>query len=678
MITVRRLGRYVGWESHTGVTLRCGGRRRAPSESSINSVPTPDVASTGTHEGNGDTWLDWSKDASRSSPAPGAASAASTRSASPATAPRSSSTTSAATSTAPAATLSPGPAGGRRDQGHGRRGVANGDNVADWEGAQRLINTAIETFGDLHVAGQQRRHPARPGARQHDRGGVGRRHQRPPQGHVRPVAVGRRLLARAGQGRQAGQRPDHQHHVGVGHLRQPGPDATTARPRPASPSFTNIAALEVARYGVTVNAVAPVALTRMTEGLGPAPETDEEREARAPHWIAPIVTWLASEESAGVTGRVFEASGQMLAVAEGWRARPVDRPRSTTRPQLGPIVADLLAKARGELRHGRPHRLLAPDHPDARPPRTRELLAYPRAQEVHENGSRRTDRRQITRRNPMPLNPDAVGSKSEPVETSWTSKDAPALRRRHRCRRATSWRSPPRTPNGVDQLVFPTFPVVIGWGRRLGDGQDRHVQPGAARARPAGGHAAPADPRRRHGHDHERDHRHVRQGQGGGRGRPSRGRRWTASRCTRTRMSAFIRGEGGWGGDRGPSGPQNVPPERDPDHEVTYQTSPDQAFVYRLIGDRNPLHTDPSFAAMGGFDRPILHGLCSYGFTGRALLHSLCGSDPARFHHIEARFAVAGDARRGADDPACGRSATARRCSRRAPSTPPIRRPTAS
>jgi acyl dehydratase len=71
---------------------------------------------------------------------------------------------------------------------------------------------------------------------------------------------------------------------------------------------------------------------------------------------------------------------------------------------------------------------------------------------------------------------------------------------------------------------------------------------------------------------------------------------------------------------------------------VTYQTSPDQAFVYRLSGDRNPLHVDPKFAAIGGFDRPILHGLCTYGFTGRALLHTLAGSDPARFQHIEGRF----------------------------------------
>ena len=81
-----------------------------------------------------------------------------------------------------------------------------------------------------------------------------------------------------------------------------------------------------------------------------------------------------------------------------------------------------------------------------------------------------------------------------------------------------------------------------------------------------------------------------------------------------------------------------MPPEREPDHEITYQTSPDQALVYRLSGDRNPLHSDPSFAAMGGFARPILHGLCTYGFTGRALLHALCGSDPARFQHVEGRF----------------------------------------
>jgi acyl dehydratase len=103
-------------------------------------------------------------------------------------------------------------------------------------------------------------------------------------------------------------------------------------------------------------------------------------------------------------------------------------------------------------------------------------------------------------------------------------------------------------------------------------------------------------------------------------------------------MSAFIRGEGGWGGERGPSGPRNEAPDRDPDATITYPTRPEQALVYRLSGDRNPLHSDPSFAALAGFDRPILHGLCTYGFTGRALLHELCGSDPARFRSMEGRF----------------------------------------
>jgi acyl dehydratase len=101
----------------------------------------------------------------------------------------------------------------------------------------------------------------------------------------------------------------------------------------------------------------------------------------------------------------------------------------------------------------------------------------------------------------------------------------------------------------------------------------------------------------------------------------------------------FIRGEGGWGGDRGPSGDRNAAPDRGADHSVTYSTRPDQALIYRLSGDRNPLHSDPWFAALAGFDRPILHGLCTYGFTGRALLHTLCDSDPARFRSMEGRFA---------------------------------------
>ena len=102
-------------------------------------------------------------------------------------------------------------------------------------------------------------------------------------------------------------------------------------------------------------------------------------------------------------------------------------------------------------------------------------------------------------------------------------------------------------------------------------------------------------------------------------------------------LAAGFNGEGGFGGERG----ENVKldfPERSPDHQVIYQTRDDQALIYRLSGDRNPLHSDPSFAKMGGFDRPILHGLCTYGYTGRALLSSLCDSNPGRFQSMNARF----------------------------------------
>jgi acyl dehydratase len=110
------------------------------------------------------------------------------------------------------------------------------------------------------------------------------------------------------------------------------------------------------------------------------------------------------------------------------------------------------------------------------------------------------------------------------------------------------------------------------------------------------------------------------------------------------RTTLFIRGAGGFGGPRNPEGDAESElaaqplPGREPDEVVTYATRPDQALLYRLSGDRNPLHSDPTFAKRAGFDRPILHGLCTYGFTGRALLHTACGSDPARFGAMRARF----------------------------------------
>jgi acyl dehydratase len=104
-----------------------------------------------------------------------------------------------------------------------------------------------------------------------------------------------------------------------------------------------------------------------------------------------------------------------------------------------------------------------------------------------------------------------------------------------------------------------------------------------------------------------------------------------------SRSGAFIRGQGGFGGPRSNDPPWSLP-DRAPDHQVVRETRPEQALVYRLSGDRNPLHVDPKFAARGGFSQPILHGLCTYGVTGRALLRVLCDGDPARFRSMSGRF----------------------------------------
>lgn len=103
------------------------------------------------------------------------------------------------------------------------------------------------------------------------------------------------------------------------------------------------------------------------------------------------------------------------------------------------------------------------------------------------------------------------------------------------------------------------------------------------------------------------------------------------------KFSSYIRGEGGFDGERGPD-PGNEPPDRDPDKVVESTTLPIQAMIYRLSGDYNPLHIDPNFSVMAGFDRPILHGLCTFGHAGRAVLSEYCGNDPAKFKAIKVRF----------------------------------------
>jgi acyl dehydratase len=110
--------------------------------------------------------------------------------------------------------------------------------------------------------------------------------------------------------------------------------------------------------------------------------------------------------------------------------------------------------------------------------------------------------------------------------------------------------------------------------------------------------------------------------------------------AVRTSWQLLLRGAGGFGGERPPQGLRTKPgKDQRPDFELRVPTSRDQALLYRLTGDVNPIHARPEIAKLAGFERPILHGLCTYGIAARAALKLLAGDDPARFIAFDARFA---------------------------------------
>jgi acyl dehydratase len=239
----------------------------------------------------------------------------------------------------------------------------------------------------------------------------------------------------------------------------------------------------------------------------------------------------------------------------------------------------------------------------------------------------------------VPINPDVVGSSSDPVDRSWTSTDCLLYALGVGAAASGTEELEFATENSTDltQHVLPTFATVVGGGgpprASLGTFDPAMLVHGEQQIELHG----PIPPQGSVSTTstvigvYDKGSGAVVVTESTSRDRETGEPRFS---CT---TSLFIRGEGGFGGDRGPGGPEPLP-ERAPDHVVCFETRPDQALLYRLSGDRNPLHSDPAFARRAGFSRPILHGLCTYGFTGRALLHTLCGSDPARFRQMAGRF----------------------------------------
>jgi NAD(P)-dependent dehydrogenase (short-subunit alcohol dehydrogenase family) len=229
----------------------------------------------------------------------------------------------------------------------GGRAVANPDDVADWAGAERLIATALDSFGRLDVlvnnAGFLRdRMLANLSEDEWD--AVIRVHLK---GHF---ATMRHAVAYWRADSKAGRQPDARivnTSSGAGLLGSVGQGNYSAA-KAGIVGLTLVAAAEFARYGVTVNAIAPAARTRMTEQAFAATMAApvDGFDAMAPENVSPLVVWLGSAESAGVTGRVFEVEGGVVSLADGWQHGPARDKGARWEPgELGPVIAELLAAA---------------------------------------------------------------------------------------------------------------------------------------------------------------------------------------------------------------------------------------------------------------------------------------------------------------------------------------------
>ena len=226
----------------------------------------------------------------------------------------------------------------------GGQAVANTDDISEWAGAERLINQAITTFGGLDVlinnAGILRdRMLTNMSEAEWD--AVIKVHLKGTAGPSHFAAAYWRDRSKAGETNSARIINTTSPSGIYGNIGQTNYGAAKG----GIASFTIIAADELGRYGVTVNAIAPAAFTRLTAdlGLGDAPE--EVKEAMSTKWISPIAVWLASEESSEVTGRVFDVRGELLAISESWHQGP--KVTNTLDPSsVGPLVEELMGKAR--------------------------------------------------------------------------------------------------------------------------------------------------------------------------------------------------------------------------------------------------------------------------------------------------------------------------------------------
>ena len=383
-------------------------------------------------------------------------------------------------------------------------------------------------------------------------------------------------------------------------------------------------AVEGRKRNVLVNAIAPLAGSRMTETILPP----ELVAALRPEYVAPLVAYLCHESSLE-TGHTFE-------VGAGWVARVRwQRGRGAFFPLDEALTPEAIAERWGEI-----DTFDEPTYPETPTDSFAPVVS-------NLQSKREPDRSPAhVAPAPQPLGPkDAIGYEFTPVTTHYAAKDVSLYAL-----------SVGAAANALDAAELPfvyelsgdgfrplptfavTFPFALLWqitavpGLRFNPALLLHGEQSLTLHRPLPTEATVTH-RARIADIYDKGSAAL-----------------VLLDVTSTdeagqtlavnRSSLFIRGLGGFGGERGPSGGGPALPDRAPDATYRQATTDNQALLYRLSsGDGNPLHADPVFAAAGGFARPILHGLCTFGFAGRAVLRAFAGNDPARFKSIKARFA---------------------------------------
>eukprot|EP00753_Platysulcus_tardus_P021765 PLAT9113.2.p1 GENE.PLAT9113.2~~PLAT9113.2.p1 ORF type:complete len:770 (+),score=413.61 PLAT9113.2:9-2318(+) len=413
--------------------------------------------------------------------------------------------------------------------------------------------------------------------------------------------------------------------------------------------FTNTLAREGERRNIRVNVVAPTAATRMTEDLMP----EEMLRVLKPAYVSPLILLLLHESS--------EESGGVFEVGAGWFAKL--RWQRTRGASVAPteLTPERVAKewaTIGDFERGS-------SHPDSTQSSFDPILASleSEADASASSGSDDTMPVKLADRAPAaavaaaagdcslpPLPPSTGGSEAvnvalamasplEPSTITYTEKDAILYALGVGAGRKPAEELPfVYEMNGDGFHVLPTMAVLfttmggvvnlpgLSFNPMMLLHGEQYIElagplPPAGTISTSGSVSAIYD-----------------KGSGALVHIDSVSRDASGKQVAFGRSSLFIRGIGGFGGARGPKPVDYSPPSRAPDAVQLDVTREDQAALYRLNGDNNPLHVDPAMAAMGGFDTPILHGLCFYGIAGRAVLKAFCGNDPAHFKAFGARF----------------------------------------